>query len=88
MAQERKSSQKVEEGEAPHREFGGPDPVVAGALDRVDLERAIGQLLEGYKTVFILYDIQGCEHSEIATIMDCSIGNSKSQLHKARMRLH
>jgi len=88
MAQERKSSQKVEEGEAPHREFGGPDPVVAGALDRVDLERAIERLPQGYKTVFILHDIQGYEHSEIATIMDCSIGNSKTQLHKARMRLH
>jgi RNA polymerase sigma-70 factor, ECF subfamily len=76
-----------EEGEAPQREIGGPDPLVAGALDRAGLERAIGQLPEGYKTVFILHDIQEYEHKEIAIIMDCSVGNSKSQLHKARMRL-
>lgn len=76
-----------QEGEAPQREIGGRDPLVAGALDRVDLERAIGELPEGYKTVFILHDIQGYEHSEIATIMGRTIGNSKSQLHKARMRL-
>jgi hypothetical protein len=37
--------------------------------------------------VFVLHDVQGYEHNEIAGIMGCSIGNSKSQLHKARMRL-
>jgi RNA polymerase sigma-70 factor (ECF subfamily) len=76
-----------EEGAATHREIGGPDPLVAGMLDRVDLERAIERLPEGYKAVFILHDIQGYEHNEIARIMDRSVGNSKSQLHKARMRL-
>jgi RNA polymerase sigma-70 factor, ECF subfamily len=53
----------------------------------VHLERAITQLPPGYKAVFVLHDIQGYEHNEIAQIMNCSIGNSKSQLHKARMRL-
>ena len=45
------------------------------------------QLPPGYKAVFVLHDVQGYEHNEIAEIMGCSIGNSKSQLHKARVRL-
>ena len=51
------------------------------------LERAVQQLPPGYKSIFVLHDVQGYEHNEIAEIMGCSIGNSKSQLHKARMRL-
>lgn len=76
-----------EEGSGPRRDPGGPDLRLAGSIDRVNLERAIEELPPGYKTVFVLHDIQGYEHNEIATIMSCSIGNSKSQLHKARMRL-
>jgi RNA polymerase sigma-70 factor (ECF subfamily) len=53
----------------------------------VNLQRAVEQLPPGYKAVFVLHDVQGYEHNEIAEIMQCSIGNSKSQLHKARMRL-
>ncbi len=60
---------------------------MTGSVDRVNLQRAIEQLPPGYKSVFVLHDIQGYEHNEIAQIMTCSIGNSKSQLHKARMRL-
>jgi len=56
-------------------------------VDRVNLERSIEQLPPGYKTVFVLHDVQGFEHNEIANIMGCSVGNSKSQLHKARTRL-
>ena len=37
--------------------------------------------------IFVLHDVEGYEHNEIATIVGCSIGNSKSQLHKARMKL-
>lgn len=69
------------------REMGAPDLLLTGSIDRVNLERAIEQLPPGYKQVFVLHDIQGFEHNEIAGIMNCSIGNSKSQLHKARMRL-
>ena len=50
-------------------------------------QRAIDQLPAGYKLMFMLHDVQGYEHNEIAEIMGCSIGNSKSQLHKARRRL-
>jgi RNA polymerase sigma-70 factor, ECF subfamily len=76
-----------EESGGPRRDFGGPDLQLTGSIDRVNLQRAVEQLPPGYKAVFVLHDVQGYEHNEIAEIMDCSIGNSKSQLHKARMRL-
>ena len=76
-----------EETGGPRRDVGAPDPALVGGIDRVHLERAIAQLPPGYKLVFLLHDVQGYEHNEIAEIMGCSIGNSKSQLHKARMRL-
>jgi len=76
-----------EESGTPRRDFGGPDLRLAGSLDRVNLQRAVDQLPPGYKSVFVLHDVQGYEHNEIAHMMGCSIGNSKSQLHKARMRL-
>lgn len=63
------------------------DLELCGTMDRMDLERAIEQLPQGYKTVFILHDVQGYEHNEIAAMRGCSLGNSKSQLHKARARL-
>jgi RNA polymerase sigma-70 factor (ECF subfamily) len=76
-----------EESSGPRRDFGGPDLRLTGSIDRMNLQRAIEQLPAGYKSVFVLHDMQGYEHNEIAEIMGCSIGNSKSQLHKARMRL-
>lgn len=76
-----------EETGGPRRDIGAPDVLLTGSIDRVNLERAVEQLPPGYKTVFVLHDVQGYEHNEIAEIMGCSIGNSKSQLHKARMRL-
>ena len=71
----------------PRKDIGGPDLRLSGSVDRVNLERAVEQLPPGYRSVFVLHDVQGYEHNEIAAIMNCSIGNSKSQLHKARMRL-
>ena len=71
----------------PRKDVGGPDLRLSGSVDRVNLERAVEQLPRGYRSVFVLHDVQGYEHNEIAAIMKCSIGNSKSQLHKARMRL-
>lgn len=76
-----------EESGGPRRDFGAPDLRLSGSIDRVNLQRAVDQLPPGYKAVFVLHDVQGYEHNEIAEIMGCSIGNSKSQLHKARMRL-
>ncbi len=76
-----------EETGGPKRDVGAADPRMLGSVDRVNLERAVDQLPPGYKQIFVLHDVQGYEHNEIAEIMGCSIGNSKSQLHKARMRL-
>jgi len=75
------------ENSGPKRDVGAPDLRLSGAVDRVNLERSIEQLPPGYRTVFVLHDVQGYEHNEIANIMGCSVGNSKSQLHKARTRL-
>src|SRR5216684_455552 len=56
-------------------------------LDRLSLDEAIVKLPDGYRTVFVLHDVEGLEHSEIASLLGCSIGTSKSQLHRARMRM-
>jgi RNA polymerase sigma-70 factor (ECF subfamily) len=73
--------------DAPRKDIGARDNVLAGSIDRVNLERAIESLPPGYRIIFVLHDIEGYEHNEIAEMMGCSIGNSKSQLHKARMKL-
>ena len=75
------------EASGPKRDVGAPDLRLSGAVDRVNLERSIEKLPPGYRTVFVLHDVQGYEHNEIAEIIGCSVGNSKSQLHKARTRL-
>ena len=69
------------------KHIGSRDLRLAGSADRMDLERALEQLPPGYKAVFILHDVQGYQHREIAAIRGCTLGNSKSQLHKARARL-
>ena len=69
------------------REYGDDDRWLLGSIDRITLTSAIEQLPHGYKTIFILHDVEGYEHNEIAQIMNCSVGNSKSQLHKARLKL-
>ena len=76
-----------EETGAPREIIAGPDLRLAGLIDRVNLQWAMDQLPPGCRTVFILHDIQGYEHKEIAEILGCTVGNSKSQSHKARRRL-
>jgi RNA polymerase sigma-70 factor (ECF subfamily) len=71
----------------PMRRFGAQDLHLTGSIDRMALERAMADLPPGYRMIFVLHDIEGYEHNEIAAMLECSIGNSKSQLHKARMRL-
>jgi len=56
-------------------------------LDRISLDEALAKLAPGYRAVFILHDLEGYEHSQIGEILGCSVGTSKSQLHKARLRL-
>jgi len=75
------------EEDTPKKDFGAEDVALAGSIDRLQLRRAVESLPPGYRTIFVLHDVEGYEHNEIATIVGCSIGNSKSQLHKARMKL-
>ena len=56
-------------------------------IDRIALDKAISDLPPGYRTVFVLHDVEGFEHEEVARLLGVSVGTSKSQLHKARMRL-
>ncbi len=81
------SEDENQEFAAPPKEFGAPDLTLTGLVDRVTLDRAVAKLPPGCRQVFLLHDVMGCEHNEIAAMLDYSVGNSKSQLHKARMRL-
>jgi RNA polymerase sigma-70 factor (ECF subfamily) len=69
------------------REYGSKDDRLAGSVDRIALTRAIRELPDGYRTIFLLHEVEGYEHQEIAQLLDCSVGNSKSQLHKAKLRI-
>ena len=73
--------------DGPGRSFGAPDLSLSGSIDRLALERAVAELPAGYRLIFVLHDVEGYEHNEIAGMLECSIGNSKSQLHKARLKL-
>ena len=83
-----KSEQTTEEGETPVQIVTGTEnPDRMPIVDRIALEKAIEQLPPGYRTVFVLHDVEGYEHDEIARMMGVSAGTSKSQLHKARLKL-
>ena len=68
-------------------EHGSSDFSMFGAIERLNLMRAIRKLPSGYKQIFLLHDVIGYEHGEIAGLLGCTTGSSKSQLHKARKRL-
>ena len=69
-----------------HQPAGAKGPIL-GVIDRIDLERALAELPAGCREVFVLYDVEGFEHREVGSLLGISEGTSKSQLHKARMRL-
>jgi RNA polymerase sigma-70 factor, ECF subfamily len=69
------------------REYGSMDERLSGSVDRIALARAMQELPAGYRTIFLLHEIKGYEHQEIARILRCSVGNSKSQLHKAKLKM-
>jgi RNA polymerase sigma-70 factor, ECF subfamily len=75
------------EEDGPKKDFGSQDQSLAGSIDRIILKSAIESLPPGYRIIFMLHDVEGYEHWEIAEMLGCSIGNSKSQLHKARISL-
>lgn len=66
---------------------GSENPNRMPVVDRIALEQAVAQLPEGYRRVFLLHDVEGYEHEEIARMLGVAAGTSKSQLHKARMKL-
>ena len=83
-----KNEKTSDDGEIPEQTvIGTANPNKMPVVDRIALDRAIAQLPNGYRTVFILHDVEGHEHEEIARMLGCSVGTSKSQLHKARMKL-
>lgn len=69
------------------REFGKTDNRLVGTIDRLALTQAAQELPAGCRTIFLLHEVEGYEHHEIAERLRCSIGNSKSQLHKARLKM-
>jgi RNA polymerase sigma-70 factor (ECF subfamily) len=74
--------------ETPTRaETGTEDPRRMPVVDRIALNKAIAQLPDGYRTVFVLHDVEGYQHEEIARMLGLAVGTSKSQLHKARLKL-
>jgi len=83
-----KYEKTTEEGETPVQIVAGTEnaqkmPVV----DRIAIDNAIALLPNGYRNVFVLHDVEGYEHEEVARILGCSVGTSKSQLHKARLKM-
>lgn len=83
-----KAEQTTEDDTAPTPIARGTEnPNKMSVIDQISLGEAIRQLPRGYRTVFILHDVEGYEHEEIGKMLGCAVGTSKSQLHKARMRL-
>lgn len=82
------SDQQDNEQDQPHGErFGIYDMRLHQSAERIELQRAVLSLPPGYRIMFILHDVEGYEHSEIASLLGCTPGNTKSQLFKARRRL-
>ena|ERR1051326_644621 len=78
----------TELGDLADRRFKDPKvPASSPILDRLALDEAILKLAPGYRVVLILHDVEGLQHFEIATILGCAVGTTKSQLHKARLRM-
>ena len=83
-----KNEKTSESGEMPEQTVQGTsNPNRMPVVDRIALKKAIGELPNGYKSVFVLHDVEGFEHEEVARMLRISVGTSKSQLHKARLKL-
>jgi RNA polymerase sigma-70 factor, ECF subfamily len=76
-----------DESKSVRREYGTRDGRLDSTVTRVALTRAISELPEGYRAIFLLHEVEGYQHREIAKLLGCSVGNSKSQLHKAKLRI-
>lgn len=83
-----KNERTSEDGEMPEQAVAGSvNPGKMQVIDKIALKEAIAELPRGYRNVFVLHDIEGFEHEEVARMMGISVGTSKSQLHKARLKL-
>ena len=83
-----KNEKTSESGEMPEQTVSGTEnPRKMPVLDRIALKNAISELPPGYRNVFVLHDVEGYEHEEVARLLGISVGTSKSQLHKARLKL-
>ena len=72
---------------SPKREYGRVDERLSNSVDRIALTRAMNDLPAGYRTIFLMHEVKGYDHREIARLLSCSIGNSKSQLHRAKAKM-
>jgi hypothetical protein len=75
------------EGGRPVKELGISDRRLESIADRLLLHAALAQLSRGFRKALVLHDLHGYEHREVAAILGCATGTSKSQLHKARIRV-
>ena len=83
-----KNEKTSDDGEMPEQTVNGSaDPNRMQVVDRIALKTAVAELPKGYRSVFVLHDVHGYEHEEVARRLGISIGTSKSQLHKARLKL-
>ena len=83
-----KNERTSDDGEVPEQTVSGTaNPGKMQVVDRIALKNAIAELPNGYRNVFVLHDVEGFEHEEVARMMGISVGTSKSQLHKARLKL-
>ena len=80
--------QTTYDGDEQHERLSGKLTArTSSVVDRISLDEALAKLSPGYRTVFILHDVEGYEHSQIGEMLGCAVGTSKSQLHKARLKL-
>jgi RNA polymerase sigma-70 factor, ECF subfamily len=83
-----KRERTTDDGETPIQSVKGTEyPSRMAVIDRIALNEAIAQLAPGYRMVLILHDVEGYEHAQISEMLGCAVGTSKSQLHKARLKL-
>jgi len=83
-----KNEKTSESGEMPEQTVHGTsNPRKMPVIDRIALKNAVAELPVGYRKVFLLHDVEGFEHEEVGRLLGISIGTSKSQLHKARLKL-
>lgn len=83
-----KTERTTDDGGTPIRIANGTEnPRRMALIDRIALNEAIAQLAPGYRMVLILHDVEGYDHEQIGKMLGCAVGTSKSQLHKARLKL-